>query len=523
MENDNSAQFDPQRFAGIVRKRRYPALFAGLAVVSLFTWGSLLWPRTYEASSTVFIEKSTIIPPLMQGTGVSGNIEERLNHLRNRMTNSNILERVVQKIDLPEKGNSPGHRAKLVGEIQNKLDVKVKGGRERETDLFTISFTGRDPKIVRDVVNTLVSEYIELSLASQRDDAYGAYEFIDSQLKESKKQLEDSDRLIRIFRENHPHMVPQTENSVLARIESFQTGKIEAEIRLKELARKRENIRKQLSGEKELTVALVTREGTPESRLNYLSGQLVVLMTKYTEHYPEVIKVKSEIEELKKQVAQASGAIRAQGGAETAALNPLYQQLKEDLARTDTEIEALQARLTELERQQKVAFSSLRTMPKEQEEWAKLQRDRTAMQRTYDDLLQKLERARISKNLEITDKGVIFRIVDPAVLPRLPTKPNRVRLILLGMALGVGSGIGLAVGLDFLDHSFKDENSLAEGLKVPVLSAIPRIVTGEDTSRESRRFRLTALAASAYLVVIGGVLAREFLYQYMGIEIMKFH
>src|SRR5574341_644818 len=411
MQNEGSPNLDIKRYVGILHKRRYLALSVALVVISLFTWGSFIMPKKYEASSTVFVEKSSVMNPLIQGAGVAGNIEERLRNLRNRMTSKNIIDRVIKKLDLDVKAKSVDQYENFIADVQKNLDVRVKGGSS--TDLFTIAYAGKDPKTVRDIVNTLISEYIEESLGFQRDDAYGAYEFIDSQLQEYKKQLEGSDKAIREFREKNPHLVPQSETAVLTRIEGFQTAKIDSEIRLKELARKRENLQKQLSGEKELTVAMVTREGSPESRLNYLNNQLMMLTTKYTENYPEVLKVKSEIEELKKQTAQATGELRGNVGAETSTLNPIYQQLKEELARTDVEIESLRARQSELERQQDVATSALRRMPKEQEEWSKLQRDRTALQRTYDDLLQKLERARVSKNLEMADKGATVEIVDP--------------------------------------------------------------------------------------------------------------
>jgi polysaccharide biosynthesis transport protein len=521
VQDDSVVQFDIKRFIGIVQNRKYLAISVGVAFLSVFTWGSFLLPKTYEASSTVFIEKSTVMNPLLQGVGVSGSIEERLNNLRSRMTSRNIIERVAKKLDLEGKGKGVDQYERLIAEIQKNLEVNVKG-RQRETDLFTISYSGHDPKNVRDIVNTLISEYIEESLGFKRDDAYGAFTFIDGQLKDYKKQLEDSDKAIRAFREKYPRMVPQNETTILTRIETFQTGKIDTEIKLKELARKRENLRKQLSGEKELAVASVTGEGTPGSRLNMLNNQLMVLMTKYTEDYPEVVKVKSEIEELKRQMAKATGALRGNAGAETSTLDPIFQQLREELAKTDAETESLRARLSELERQQEVATAELRSRPKEQEEWSKLQRDRAAMQRTYDDLLQKVDRANISKNLEAADKGSTFKIVDAAILPRIPVKPNRVQMILMGIALGVATGIGVAIGLDFLDHSFKDESTLAEGLRLPVLAAIPQIVTEEDVVSESRRFRRTIIVTGGYLVVIGAVLVEEFLYRYMGIDFLKF-
>jgi polysaccharide chain length determinant protein (PEP-CTERM system associated) len=297
---------------------------------------------------------------------------------------------------------------------------------------------------------------------------------------------------------------------------------MESDIRLKELIRKKENIQKQLTGEKELTVAFVTREGTPQARLSYLNNQLVTLTAKYTENYPEVIKVKHEIEELKKGIAREKTPNAETGGSETSSINPIYQQLREELSKTDMEIESLRTRVAELSRQQRQLEQRLGQMPKEQEEWSKLQRDRNVSQKIYDELLQKLENAKVSKDLEVTNKGGSFRVVDPAVLPLLPAKPNRVMMILLGLLFGSLSGIGAVLGLEHLKPSFKDEGSIETLLKVPVLATIPQITTEEDKLSARKQDRRVFIATAAYLFIIGLVLTREFLYRYAGVNILNF-
>ena len=516
-------EFDIKRYAGILHRRRYAAIAVALAVVSLLTWGSVFWPKTYEASSTVFIERSSFINPLIKGVGVSGGIEERLKTLRNSITSRNIVEKVVKKLDLDSRAKRAAQYDALVEGMQKGLKVTVKGSRgEAEADLFTISYRGGNPRVVRDVVNTLVSEYIEENAKYRRTDAYGAVEFIQGQLNEYKGRLEESDRALREFRERHPHMIPQSETTLLGRLETFQTARIESEIRLKELLRKRESLRKQLSGEKELTVAFVTREGSPQARLDYLNNQLIVLMTRFTDKHPEIVKVKMEIEEMKKQIAQARESQKGSAGSETAAMNPIYQQLKEDLAKTEAEIESLRARTSELARQRHEVQGTLGRMPKEQEEWSKLQRDRTVYQKIYDDLLQKLENARVSKDLEVTDKAATFRVIDPAILPHAPVRPDRVLLILAGIALGAASGIGVAFMLENLDNSYKDEESIESALKLPVLASIPRIITAEDVASERKRDRKVYSFAGAYCLVVLMVLAKEMLYKYMAIKVIPF-
>jgi polysaccharide biosynthesis transport protein len=518
--------FNIQLYWRMILAKKYIALIIFFAVLSVFTWGSFIWPKTYEAKSTVAIESSSLIDPLIRGVGVSSNLEGGLNNIKNNITSRNIIERVVKKLDIDSIAKNPGQHESLIGEIINNLNVIVMQGGDRHTDsgtaLFTISYKGKDPKTVRDIVNIMVSEYIEEKMGYRTSDVQGAYEFIKNQLLEYKNKLEESDKTIREFREKHPHMIPQNEASILGNIETLQAAKMESDIRLKELIRKKENIQKQLTGEKELTVAFVTQEGSPQARLSYLKNQLITLTAKYTDNYPEIIKVKHEIEELKKGVAHEKTSVAETGGSETSSINPIYQQLREDLSKTDMEVESLRTRVGEVSRQQHDLEKRLGQMPREQEEWSKLQRDKNVSQRIYDELLQKLENAKVSKDLEVTNKAGAFRVIDPAVLPLLPVKPNRVMMILLGLLIGSLSGFGVVLGLEHIKPSFKNESSIETLLKVPVLATIPQIITEEDKLSARKQDRRVFIASAAYLFIIGLVLTREFLYRYVGINILNF-
>lgn len=517
----SSRGFDIKQYLMILKKRRYLALAVFLLVLSGFAWSGYFMPNQYEASSTVFVQRSSLIDPLIKGVGVSGSMDERLRTLRDRLVSRSIIERVVKKLDLDVYARTPEKYESLLDSIRRGLVINIKTPRGKEVaDLFSISYIGADPRKARDLVNTLISEYIEENMGFRRSDAYGAFEFIQTQLNEYKTKLEESDKVIRLFREKNPRMIPQNETALATRVESFQSAKIEGEIRLRELQRRKENLRKQLSGEKELTVAVVTKEGSPQSRLNYLNNQLVILTARYTDRHPEIIKLRGEIEELKKQVNNPKSK-DSDTSSETSALNPIYQQLREDLAKTDAEIDSLKARIQELAKQQSSAQGQLSSMPREQEEWAKLMRDRNVNQRLYDDLLQKLESARISKNLETTDKGETFKIVDPAILPTVPVSPDKVKLILMGLLVGLGAAIGIAIGLESLNPSFRDEESITETLNLPVLGSIRHIeVFDAMVAAVKVRDKKIFIAAGAYVVIILLLLVKEVLYKFGGITIM---
>jgi succinoglycan biosynthesis transport protein ExoP len=510
-----------RRYWELVLRRRYLAISVALVVVSVFTWGSFFMPAVYEARSTVLIDKTSIMQPLIQGIGVAGGSEDSLSSLKESITSRNVILRALEKLGMVSD-QSPARSEGLINEIRSNLAIELQGGGTNGTDLFTLSYRGRDPRTVSNVVNALVRECIDETIGFRRSDAYSAYEFIQSQLLDYKGKLEESDKAIREFRERNPEMIPQNETTLVGRIENFQASMIDSEIKLKELIRKKENLQKQLSGEQELTVAIVTNDDSPQGRLAHLNNQLVMLMTKYTDNYPEVIKVKSEIAELKKEMERAKTSHQRGPGSETAMINPIYQQLRQELTKTDVEVESLKARLAELSRQQREGERALGRMPKGQEEWTKLQRDRNVYQRIYDELLQKLESAKVSRDLEIGNKGENFKILDTAVPPRQPVKPNRPVMILMGMLFGILSGVASVIVLDYLNHSFKDEDSIESALGLSVLAAVPAIVTEEDKDSTRRKDKKVVTAAGLYLLVIVIVLAEEALARYVGIRLVNF-
>jgi succinoglycan biosynthesis transport protein ExoP len=526
MEEGGSLNIDFKYYWGIIYRRRYLAIAVALIVISVFTWGGFFLSKTYESSATVYIQGSSLINPLMQGMGVTVSLEERLRNLKTILTSRSLIERVIKKLNLGEKTSNPAQYESLVEGLKNSLTVTVRSGGATASDLyFQIAYRGSDPKKVTELVNTHISECIAISESSRSQDVYGAFSFIEKELNEYREKLDASDKVIREFREQHPQMVPQSENATVARIESFQTGRSDAEIRLRELDKRRENLRKQLAGEKELTVAFVSRDGSPQGRLDSLNSQLMLLLTKYTDDYPEVVKVRSEIQELQKQMSQATKSDKenmAGGipGSEMRAINPIYRQIKEELSRTDTEIETLRARQGELTRQQQEGQSILRRMPKEQEEWAKLQRNRNVYQRIYDDLMIKLESARVSRDLEL-GQNTTFKVMDPPVEPLLPISPNRVKLIFMGLFLGLVSGIGAVLALDYFDHTFKSEDLLESGLNVPLLASVPVIVTEEDRMAEMKLDRKYYRVAAVYLGIVGVVLMEAILGQSFGIKIIN--
>ena len=515
----NVSQIDIRRYWQIVIRRRYLFIAVSLFCLSVIVWGSYIMPKTYEAKSTVFVERN-VIKNLVRGMVVTPSIEERLRVLTYAMMSRNMLVKVINAMDLDIKAKNQASTESIVKDFQDNTKIMLKGN-----DLFVVSYRGKNPKIVRDYVNTLVSEYIEENTSSKRQEAFGANKFLSDQIDFYKKKIEEAEERLMSFRREKGLTLATDERTLVSSIKQNKDEMENTEVKIKELEAKKAKMKQQLSGEEPFTIAIIDNEkgdgSSLSTRLKMLEQKIPMLLTRYTENYPEVIKTRAEIETIKKQIEtqkQSQGAENASEsdlGSGTSMMNPLYQQLKEELFRSDSEIDSLKAKQATLNNRLKKSESEMQNIPKEKKDLSDLERDRNTYQKIYEQLLSRLGQSEVSEQMEVQDKGTTFRVVDPAILPTRPVSPNRVLLILIGIAAGAAAGVGAVLLSDYLDNSIRDVDTLKSQLGLQVLAVIPKITTDDDIKKEQRLDRRVYAVSLTYLTIIGGIFIREIIVSFL--------
>ncbi len=134
-----------------------------------------------------------------------------------------------------------------------------------------------------------------------------------------------------------------------------------------------------------------------------------------------------------------------------------------------------------------------------EEGYKKLMVERNNTQAKYDDLMRKFMESKVAHGLEKEQMGERFTLIDPARLPEKPVRPNRPAILVIGMLLGIMSGVGTAALQEASDRSARTTQDLTRALPFPVLAEIPEIVTLEDEQRRKRRLKVGM--ASAFLVL----------------------
>lgn len=506
-------EMDLKKYWRLIVKGRYLCIAVSLAVTSIVVWGSYTMPKIYEANSTVLIERN-VINTLIKDIAISPSLEERIRVLSYTMTSRNLILKVINELDINVDKENPGDLERLVKKFQDKTVVTMVSKKSgKETDWFSVTYRNKDPKLARDYVNTLVRRYIEDNVSAKRDESYEANRFLGDQRKFFKEKLDKIEEDVMNFRRDKGIFIAIDEKTVVSEIKTAQENIEAIKLQKMELDAKRNLTEKQLKEERPYTVAMLgKKEGSLNDKLILLQNKLNDLMTKFTEKYPDVIRTKAEIEMLKKQLQDSSQDAKKQEGVTTeelSTLNPLHQKLKEDLSKIDVELAALSAKERHLAVLVESKKEYLRNIPVEKKNLTDLERERDTYKKIDEELVMKLGQSEVSKQMEIQDKSETFRIVDSAILPTKPVSPNRMLLILAGIAAGVGAGVGAVLLRDNLDHSIRAVEDIKKAFNAPVLAVIPRIITEEELNREKKVDKTVYAVSIAYLLAIGVLFVKE--------------
>ncbi len=486
-----------RRYLKLIHKRRNLFLLTAVIISTAVVVYSYRLPKKYRADSTVFIERS-VINNLIKGIAITPDMEDRVRVIHYALTSRDIVGKVLAKVD---------HAVDRLGATSQdaiRLMQQLTGVSVKDNNLFVVSVVHEDPAFAQEYINTLVSTYVEENVSANREETYGANRFMDEQLVLFKKKLDEAEDAIIQFRKKQGILNAVDEGGLLLEIKGFRREIEELNLKLDTLSALRTSLKTQLAGQDPRVT--IFSERNRNDRLNQVQERISQLLLSYTEDYPEVIRLKSELESLKRR--KREGGEPVVSDVETTSLNPLYQSLTEKLMETEGEISITQARKSMIERLADERTTELQFVPESRKELGVLIQERDSLRRLYEELLLREGQSEVAKQMEIGDKATTFRIVDPAIRPQVPISPNMVRMILMALAAGLGSAFGLIFLLEQMRNSISDSSQL-NGLGVNVIAIIPTIAEVAVDRNQVRQVILVYSLASIYVLGVLGLLVFE--------------
>ena len=479
-------------------RRLVVAIFVIVNAVALTVgW---LWPKGYTASTSILVDERTIIQPLMAGAAVATDALDRSKNAREVIFGRKIMDIVLEYGGWLKDRPSVGERELLIEDIKKRTAISTVG-----KNILRIEYRDADPERAFRVTGKLAELFMQESIAAKAAESGAAFAFIEKQTQEYQDKLTRTEQELKELRSSTLD-VRAGEGEVTTRLNDLYK-RIDATMQeLREAEIKGASLERQVSGEAESTAA-ISREGQYRARITDLQSKLDTLRLSYRDTHPDIVQVKQQIQDLTDGInaqrlrrEQTKGTGRPEPD-EAVVNNPIYQQLRREHSQTQGTIEALQARITELQRQLQNEVGRGKRMHSSDARLAELTRDYQINRDIYQDLLRRRENARVSMNMDSDRQGLTFKIQEPVSLPQAPVGPRFLHFVLGGILLGILIPIGLLYARLQLDPRIRVGSSIVVAHKLPITTVIPHLWSPREL--RSLRWELVLLS----LIVVATVAA----------------
>ena len=392
--------------------------------------------------------------------------------------------------------------------MRKDIQVELKG----KEGFFSISYTGKDPRIVTMVTNKLASLFIEENLKLREQQAQGTSDFLSVELNATRAKLEEQETAVTRFKKQFMGELPEQREANLKILEQLQLQSQKISDNVKAAQDRKVIIQKQLSDIKiQIAFGRPANSGNPENpkeegtapttesdlsqplvidqkglnyyeaQLNHARNLLTALKSKYTGRHPDIVSAEKYIAGLEKKIED----LKAEGTGETMGENekaisssraiPFVRAIENQLIATDLEIKRLGEEDSKVKARIAGFQARVENTPIRELAMSNLARDYQNTKESYQSLLKKSQEAEQAENLERRQKGEQFKVIDPARIPEKPVQGKIIKILLFGLLAGMGSGLAMAFVREQMDRSFRDAEDLEATMEVKVLANIPKI------------------------------------------------
>lgn len=494
-------------------RRRWMGVIIAWLVCGVGWVGVYTIPNQFESGARLFVDADAVLTPLLRGLAADSAPTTQLEILQRTLLSRPNMEKLVSKTDLDLTMNSPADRERLLTRLSAEIKVSP-----QTKNLFTINYRDKNPKLAHDVVQTLLTIFVESATGGSRSDMENARRFLERQIQSYEQQLRAAEKRRADFRARYIEILPADNNPNVPALEGARDQALNLEGKLQDLLISRDALKQEVENTPPMLVVesgssngLLQLSGpVARSRIQEAEDQLRMLLLKDTEAHPDVVAQRKMIESLKNGPKEgptaAETAARDAAGRDAASNivkrsvpNQVYDQLKVKLIEADTTIISVQRQRDDAVRYRDRLEKVQREQPGLIAEYQNMDRDYTVLRRNYEELLGRLQSANIAQAADTQADKVKLQIIDPPEIPRLPVAPNRMLLITGVLLGGLGTGVGMTVLFGQLDRSFSTVDDLRK-LGLPVLGGIS--VLGLVPLRQRI---MTVTRFSAVVVVLLGV------------------
>jgi len=481
----------------IWRRRRLSIIVPAILGPAILFGISLVIPSRYESDTLILIQGQRI-PKTMVQSVITEDLNARVANLEEQVLSRTQLESIIRRYNLFKENTAGQPMELLVDELRKDIELTpvktIIKSRDETLPGFSIGVILPTAQLAQQVCAELTSMFIEENLRQREQSARGTTSFFQSQLDDAKRQLDEQEAKLAEFKRKYMNELPDETPANLNLLTTLNT-QLDVATQALNRAQQDKTYTESLLAQQVAAWKAVQAQGegdkpqpqTLEQQIAAMQNQLVTLETEETPEHPEVIKLKAEIEGLKKKLHEQGTTPDTKTQAEVqhpALPEPAQiQQLRSQLKAYDEAIGAQTKAQQRLQGQIELLQSRIQMSPVVEQQSKQITRDHQMALDFYNDLLKKRNESEMATDLEQRQQGEQFLIMDPANTPKKPIFPNRPLFALGGFGGGLGLGLCLVYLMEARDKALRNEKDIEACVGLPTLAQVPSLTTAPTEKR----------------------------------------
>lgn len=463
-------------------KRELVAI-AVLIVAAATLLVAVTWPKSYTASASIFPDNSNILQPLMEGNAVTTGIVDQARMARDILFKREFTDPILQAGGWDVSGLTPREKDDLIQSVQSSTTIE--NIARTPATLIRIAHTDPDPIRAFSITQRYTSLFLEQSVIAKQQESRSAFEFIENQVQSYQTKLQESENRLSAFNSANNFGTLINSNN---RIASYRAEMERLNLDILQLDTQIESVESQIAGETEVSRDL-SQVNAVRGRINTLQMQLDAMRARFHDTYPAIIDIKNQISDLQEMLStgKISVEIIEPNDSNAGSVAPLRQQLRSQLAALITTKEAKISQHNGLNSLLVAEEERAKLINEKEAELAELTRDYNVTRDFYNEMLRRLENARVSMHLDQEQQGVTFKVQESAVIPIQPDGFTLPQLMAGSFLVSILVPIGLLVAFMELDTRIRSESNWSEEWP-PLMAVIPPMAATKKRFISDRYF-----------------------------------
>ena len=497
-----SQEFDLSQILNTIYRRKDIVIAIFLVIAALTTYLTVSLPNIYRSTTLILITPQRL-PSNYVASTVTSSIDQRMLAMTQQILSRTSLEKIIRALNLFSINGSAKDIDGRVNQLRKMITIEI-----NRNDTFKLSFEHESPQTAMEVTARLASLFIDENVRSREQQAAGTTAFMNTEVERLRKELEEQESIVNLYKSQHQKDLPEQLDANLRTLEQMRRELESGMLRLTSLEE-----RKALIEETRIATASIfdgsgaARSILSRAGIDSRKRELELLRARYSDKHPDVVRLKQEIENTPvEETPQTAGAEVARTSSGDSSRTQFADIQSNAVA---SEVTMLRQRNNKLQSEIAAYQDRVNTTPIRAIELSKITRNYDITLNKFRELLSKEFDSQLSENMERKQKGEQFQVVDPPSLPESPVAPNRLRLLLVGLLLGLAAAVGAAFLIANLDNSIRGNEDLDGMTNLPLLAMLP-VVPSRGNILELRQTRIMLLLYSAGALALGIFLIRMF-------------